>query len=63
MAKSLFALLYTGGHISPTRGFSGKHFDCFKHFFLKNPETSNTSFESPDKELLESGEKLDVAPF
>ena len=23
---------HTGGHISPTRGFSEKHFDCFKHF-------------------------------
>ena len=26
-----------------------------------NSETNNTSFESLDKELLESGEKLDVA--
>ena len=26
---------YTGGHMSPTRGFSGKHFGYFKHFFYR----------------------------
>ena len=33
LIKSNFPCMYTGGHISPTRGFSGKNFDCFKHFF------------------------------
>ena len=30
--------------------------------FYKESKTNNTSFESPDKELLESGVKLDLAP-
>ena len=26
-------MMYTGGHITPTRGFSGKYFDCCRNFF------------------------------
>ena len=57
----LYPSMYTGGQVIPYPLFSGKHFYCFKPLFLKITETNDTSFENPNKKLLESGKKFGVA--
>ena len=47
--------LHTFGHVMDF------YFSQFSSFLQKNLETNDTSFESPEIELLESGEKLGVA--
>ena len=52
---------YTGGQVIPYPLFSGKHFYCLSPPSWKIPGTYDTSFENPNKKLLESGKKFGVA--
>ena len=44
-----------------TPRFSVEHLGFFSSYFHRNFQTNGTSFESPNKRLLETGEKMGLA--